>query len=131
MSHPGSASNLKSVSINYEGTCILVGTAVNSKATVYKSEFDTISGQFGSSLTNFKTENINTRNYWGWNIEFTKIDDEEYLLISTAKAGDSNQGKLAVIDVTNGINTTFEGEVDFRNSKAVGNFALGKHIGIA
>ena len=131
ISHPGSASNLKSVSINYEGTCILVGTAVNSKATVYKSEFDTISGQFGSSLTNFKTENIGTRNYWGWNIEFTKIDDEEYLLISTAKAGGENQGKLAVIDVTNGINTTFEGEVDFVQSKAVGNFALGKHIGIA
>ena len=126
-----SVTNLKSVSINYEGTCIIVGTTNDKSAVVYKSEFDTSTGEFGI-LTNFKsTGSKTTKNYLGWNIEFTKIDDEEYLLISYAKAGRENQGKLDVIKVTNGINNSSnEGTVDFVQSKAVGNFALGKHIGI-
>ena len=131
---------LKSVTINKAGTYIILGTNVYASATVWKSKRN---GNTFDNFTGFRQETGQYRHHWGYSVEFYENDDdygEDYLVVSCAKAGKLNHGKIAIYnnatqtldaDYEEHINFTFNTEVGFLiNDRFVGNFTLGKYVGI-
>ena len=131
---------LKSVTINKAGTYIIVGTNVYNSAIVWKSKRN---GNTFDQLTAFRQEHGQYRQHWGYSVEFYENDDdygEDYLVVSCAKAARSNYGKIAIYnnatqtldtDYEDGNNFSYSTEVGFLLSdRYVGNFTLGKYVGI-